>query len=370
MSAVPAAALPHPRKVRRSVREVVERPLMIAAVVGVAMALIFAVTPLSGVLGWALCTYVGFVVLDSFDCYRTDGPVVAKDRIATVLVSTAGLCTVVPLILIVAYVLSKGLHGVTRSFFTETLEKVGPADPATVGGAKHAIIGTIEQVGLATILATPLGLMTAVHLTESRGRLARVTRVLVDAMSGIPSIVAGLFIYTMWVVRFHEGFSGLAAAMALSVLMLPTVARTAEEVIKLVPNGLRESSLALGAPEWKTTLRIILPAARSGLVTATVLGVSRIAGETAPLLMTAFGSDSVNTNPWHGAQSALPLFAFQRVRNAIPTQIARGWAGALVLIVLVLSLFTLARAPGGRGVSPRHWRREPPKTAARGRKGP
>src|SRR5207245_852496 len=165
VSAVPAAALPQPRKVRRSVREVVERPLMIAAVVGV---------------------------------------------------------------------------------------------------AKHAIIGTIEQVGLATILATPLGLMTAVHLTESRGRLARVTRVLVDAMSGIPSIVAGLYIYTMWVVRFHEGFSGLAAAMALSVLMLPTVARTAEEVIKLVPNGLRESSLALGAPEWKTTLRIILPAARSG----------------------------------------------------------------------------------------------------------
>jgi len=346
---VPAPALPQPRKVRRSVREVVERPLTIGGAVGLAMAVIFAVTPLSGVLGWALCTYTGFVVADAFDCYRHAGPVVAKDRIATVLIATAGVCTVVPLILIVAYVVSKGLHGVTKSFFTDTLEKVGPSDPATVGGAKHAIIGTLEQVGLATLLATPLGLMTAVHLTQSRGRLARVTRVLVDAMSGIPSIVAGLFIYTMWVVRFHEGFSGLAAAMALSVLMLPTVARTAEEVIKLVPNGLRESSLALGAPEWKTTLRIILPAARSGLVTATVLGVSRIAGETAPLLMTAFGSDSVNTNPWHGAQSALPLFAFQRVRNAIPTQIARGWAGALVLIVLVLTLFTLARAVAARG---------------------
>jgi phosphate transport system permease protein len=346
---VPAAALPQPRKVRRSVQEIVARPLTIAALVGGAMALLFAVTPLSGVPGWALCTYVGFVVADSFDIYRTDGAVAAKDRIATVLVSTAGVCTVVPLVLIVAYVVSQGLHGVTKAFFTETLERVGPADPATVGGAKHAIIGTFEQVGLATILATPLGLMTAVHLAESRGRLARVTRVLVDAMSGIPSIVAGLFIYTMWVVRFGQGFSGLAAAMSLSVLMLPTVARTAEEVIKLVPNGLRESSLALGAPEWKTTLRIILPAARSGLVTATVLGVSRIAGETAPLLMTAFGSDSVNTNPLHGAQSALPLFAFQRVRNAIPTQIARGWAGALVLIVLVLTLFTLARAVAARG---------------------
>jgi phosphate transport system permease protein len=322
---------------------------MIAAAVGVAVALIFAVTPLSGVLGWALCSYAGFVVLDALDNYKEFGAVVARDRIATVLVSTAGLCTVVPLVFIVIYVISKGLDGLTGSFFTETLESVGPLDPATVGGAKHAIIGTIEQVGLATLLATPLGLFTAVHLAESRGRLARVTRVLVDAMSGIPSVVAGLFIYTMWIVRFHQGFSGLAAALALSVLMLPTVARTAEEVIKLVPNGLRESSLALGAPEWKTTLRIILPAARSGLVTATVLGVSRIAGETAPLLMTAFGTDSLNSNPLNGAQSALPLFAFQRVRNAIPTQIARGWAGALVLIVLVLILFTIARAVAARG---------------------
>jgi phosphate transport system permease protein len=346
---VPAAALPQPRQVRRSPREIAERPLVILALVGALVAAIFAVTPLTGVFGWALCTYAGFVVLDFLDTNRTSGPVVARDRIATVLVSTAGLCTVVPLVMIVVYVVGKGLHGITTSFFTETLESVGPADPATVGGAKHAIIGTVEQVGLATLLATPLGLMTAVHLTQSRGRLARVTRVLVDAMSGIPSIVAGLFIYTMWIVRFHEGFSGLAAAMALSVLMLPTVARTAEEVIKLVPNGLRESSLALGAPEWRTTMRIVLPAARSGLVTATVLGVSRIAGETAPLLMTAFGSDSVNTNPWKGAQSALPLFAFQRVRNAIPTQIARGWAGALVLIVLVLALFTLARAVSARG---------------------
>ena len=346
---LPAAALPQPRKIRRSPRELLERPLKIAAAVGAFMSVAFALTPLSGVFGWALCTYVGFVVLDSLDNYRTHGAVVAKDRVATVLVSTAGLCTVVPLILIVIYVVGKGLGGITGSFFTESLETVGPADPATVGGAKHAIIGTFEQVGLATLLATPLGLLTAIHLTESRGRLARVTRVLVDAMSGIPSIVAGLFIFTMFVLRFDQGFSGLAAAMALAVLMLPTVARTAEEVIKLVPDGLRESSLALGAPQWKTVTKIVLPAARSGLVTATVLGVSRIAGETAPLLMTAFGSDAVNSNPFEGPQSSLPLFAFQRVRAALPTQIARGWAGALFLIVLVLALFTLARAVAARG---------------------
>lgn len=300
MSTVPAAGLPQPRKLRRS--------------------------------------YSG-----------AHGAEAAKDLIATVLVTMAGLCTVVPLILIVVYVVTKGLGGITTAFFTETLESVGPADPATVGGAKHAIIGTVQQVGLATVLATPLGLLTAIHLTESRGRLARVTRVLVDAMSGIPSIVAGLFIFTMFVLEFDQGFSGLAAAMALAVLMLPTVARTAEEVIKLVPDGLREASLALGAPQWRTVTKIVLPAARSGLVTATILGVSRIAGETAPLLMTAFGSDSVNTNPLEGPQSSLPLFAFQRVRAALPTQIARGWAGALVLIVLVLSLFTIARAVAARG---------------------
>jgi phosphate transport system permease protein len=346
---IPAAALPQPRKVRQSPRELLERPLQILAVVGVFMALLFAVTPLAGGLGWALCTYVGFIAVDWFENYRSHGKVVAKDRVATMLVATAGLCTVVPLVLIVVYVVSKGFPGITKAFFTETLEQAGPADPATVGGAKHAIIGTFQQVGLATLLATPLGLLTAIHLTESRGRLARVTRVLVDAMSGIPSIVAGLFIFTMFVIKFDQGFSGLSAAMALSVLMLPTVARTAEEVIKLVPDGLRESALALGAPQWKMVMRIVLPAARSGLVTATVLGVSRIAGETAPLLMTAFGSDSVNVNPFEGPQSSLPLFAFQRVRAALPTQIARGWAGALVLIVLVLSLFTLARAVAARG---------------------
>jgi phosphate transport system permease protein len=193
-----------------------------------------------------------------------------------------------------------------------------------------------------------LGLLTAVHLTEHRGRLAGVVRLLVDAMSGIPSVVAGLFIYTMWVVRLGRGFSGLAAAMALAVLMVPTVARASEEMLRLVPGSLREASLALGAPQWRTLLRVVLPAARSGLITAALLGVARVAGETAPLLMTAFGSDSVNASPLDGAQSELPLFTFQRVRNAVPTQVARGWAGALVLILVVLVLFTLARTLGAR----------------------
>jgi phosphate transport system permease protein len=165
-------------------------------------------------------------------------------------------------------------------------------------------------------------------------------------MTGIPSIVAGLFIYTMFILKLHQGYSGAAASLALSVLMLPTVARTGEEVLRIVPGGLREASLALGAPLWRTVLRVLMPAARSGLVTAVVLGVARIAGETAPLIMTTLGSDALNKNPFHGVQSALPLFAFQRMRNAAPSEISRGWAGALVLIALVLVLFTLARVLG------------------------
>jgi phosphate transport system permease protein len=350
-AATPAAGVPSPRPPRRPQRirpQALGRPLAALALAAASVAVVFALTPLSGLAGWVMASYAAFLGLLAADTRRRDGQVAARDQVATVMVATAALITVIPLVLIVGYVLSQGLKGLSGAFFSQTFESVGPLDPPTVGGARHAIVGTIQQVGLATLLATPLGLLTAVHLTESQGRLSRVVRLLVDAMSGIPSIVAGLFIYTMWVVRFRQGFSGLAAAMALAVLMLPTVARAAEEMLRLVPVSLREASLALGAPQWRTVLRVVLPAARNGIVTAAVLGVARIAGETAPLLMTAFGSDSLNSNPFNGPQSALPLFAFYRVRNALPSQIARGWAAALVLIVIVLALFTVARAFGAR----------------------
>jgi phosphate transport system permease protein len=299
-------------------------------------------------VGFVVSGYAFFLAVYGGWAHRREGRPAAADRMATVVVATGALLAVAPLVLVLVYVIRQGLPGLSGAFFTQTLEQVGPLDPVTVGGARHAIIGTLEQVGLAAVLAIPLGLLTAVHLTEHRGRLAGVVRLLVDAMSGIPSVVAGLFIYTMWVVRLGRGFSGLAAAMALAVLMVPTVARASEEMLRLVPGSLREASLALGAPQWRTLLRVVLPAARSGLITAALLGVARVAGETAPLLMTAFGSDSVNASPLDGAQSELPLFTFQRVRNAVPTQVARGWAGALVLILVVLVLFTLARTLGAR----------------------
>jgi len=172
-------------------------------------------------------------------------------------------------------------------------------------------------------------------------------RTIVNAMSGVPSIVAGLFIYAVWILQFHHTFSGFAASLALSILMLPTVTRTSEEVLRLVPDGLREASLALGAPEWRTTWSVVLPTARSGLITAVILGVARAVGETAPLIMTAFGSNSLNADAFSNPQQSLPLFVWQQYQlggglsGAGP--LYRAWTGALVLIGLVLLLFSLAR---------------------------
>jgi phosphate transport system permease protein len=337
MPSGPTRPTADPRQLRPG-REALVRPVAIFGAAAALTGLAFLVTPLSGAFGYAICTYLTFVALFAWDTVRREGRTAGWDRVITVVVTTCGLCTIVPLAIIVLYVVTKGIAGLSGNFFRQSMASVGPLDPASQGGAYHAIIGTLEQVGLASLIATPLGLLTAVYLSEAEGmarpgktaRLSRTVRLLV----------------TMFIIRLHQGYSGLAAALALSVLMLPTVARTGEEVLRIVPGGLREASLSLGAPLWRTVLKVLMPAARSGLITAVILGVARIAGETAPLLMTALGSDAVNKNPFHGVQSALPLFAFQRIRNAAPSEISRGWAGALVLIALVLTLFTLARVLG------------------------
>src|SRR5260370_2187487 len=190
----------------------------------------------------------------------------------------------------------------------------------------------------------------AVFLNDVGGRLVRPVRFIVNAMSGVPSIVAGLFIFAAWIVQLGNKFSGLAGALALSVLMLPTVTRTAEEMLRIVPDGLREASLALGAPEWRTVSGVVLPTARAGLLTAVILGVARAVGETAPLIMTAFGASILNLNPFKEAQSSLPLMIYSLIRSPQQAQADRAWTEAFVLIALVLALFTLARILAGRAV--------------------
>ena len=315
--------------------------------------------PFSGALGFILVWFATFELIYWLAVRELEGGVVAKDRAIAAAVSCIAVGIIVPLFTILAYVAWRGLKAFTLGFFVHDLHLVGPTDPATAGGGLHAIIGTLEQVAIAAVISVPLGVLTAVFLNEVGGPLARPVRTLVDAMSGVPSVVAGLFIYATLVIRF--GFSGFMGALALSILMLPTVTRTTEIVLRLVPGGLREASLALGAPEWKTAMRVVLPTARAGVVTAVILGVARVIGETAPLIMTTFGegASAVNVNPFHGGQSSLPIFVYGLITSPEQAQIDRAWAGAFVLVLLVLSLFILARViGGGTGSEGRRTRRQ------------
>jgi phosphate transport system permease protein len=224
---------------------------------------------------------------------------------------------------------------------------VGPLDSS--GGAYHAIIGTLEQVGIACMLSIPLGILVAVYVVEyGRGRLAFLVRFFVDVMTGLPSIVAGLFIFAFWVVGLHKGFSGFAAGLALAVLMLPVVARSTEEMLKLVSSDLREASYALGLPRWRTVVSVVLPTASAGITTGVVLAIARVTGETAPLLLTAFGFDAVKTNPLRGPQAGLPLFVFSQAGSAFEVAVRRAWAGAVTLIAIVLMLTIVARLLASR----------------------
>jgi phosphate transport system permease protein len=305
-----------------------------------------ALTPATGKTGFFIITYIVFLLLYVMTCTLEVGRQSAFDNLWTVLTWSAALLLLAPLTTILLYVIVKGFAGLELDFFRKDLSTTGTLDAG--GGAAAAIIGTLQQVFIAVLIAVPLSLLTAIYLNEVRGRFRRPVRMFVDAMSGIPSIVAGLFIYAVWIIALGNEFSGFAASLALSILMLPTITRTAEEVLRLVPNGLREGALALGATRWKTTLRVVMPTAASGLITAIVLGVARAVGETAPLIMTSFGSTAINSNPLSGAQDSLPLFVYRLIANPFEAQQQRAWTGALVLVIVVLVLFTIARVLGAK----------------------
>jgi phosphate transport system permease protein len=216
------------------------------------------------------------------------------------------------------------------------------------GGAYHAIMGTLVVTGLTALMSVPIGLLTAIYLVEyGRGKLTRAITFFVDVMTGIPSIVAGLFAYALFAIFFGPGVRmGFAGAVALSVLMIPVVVRSSEEVLKLVPNELREASLALGVPKWRTIVKVVLPTAIAGLGTAVTLAIARVVGETAPLLITLGITNATNTNPFDGRMATLPVYAYyQLTQPGVPPQpaIDRAWTAALVLIILVMGLNLVAR---------------------------
>ena len=217
------------------------------------------------------------------------------------------------------------------------------------GGIYHAIVGTLLITAAAAVISVPIGLLTAIYLVEygEGGRLARWIRFLVDVMTGIPSIVAGLFAYALFVLFFGDGVRmGIGGAVALSVLMIPVVVRSCEEMLKLVPNELREASYALGVPKWRTIVKVVLPTALAGIVTGITLAIARVIGETAPLLVIAGATDSVNFNLFDGRMATLPVFAYSSSRSPASRRspsIDRAWGAALVLLLIVMLLNLVAR---------------------------
>lgn len=296
----------------------------------IAMAAVYAV-----VLG-TLALYVGTRALE--------GRRKAADRLVTALVSVAFALAMVPLVWLLWTAISRGLHRLDGSFFTASM--FGVINEG--GGAYHALMGTLIITGITALISVPIGLLSAIYLVEyGRGRLSKAINTMVDVMTGIPSIVAGLFAYALFVIFFGPGVRmGLAGAVALSVLMIPVVIRSAEEVLKLVPNELREAAFALGVPKWRTIVRVVLPTAIAGLATGITLAIARVVGETAPLLVTVGITSVTNFDPFNSRMATLPVFAYyQLTRPGVPPEYAidRAWTAILLLIALVMALNIVAR---------------------------
>ncbi|CAB4940754.1 unannotated protein [freshwater metagenome] len=300
--------------------------------------------PLGGpawlLVAWLVLGLVVSAVTTSMTGRRVD----VVDRVAGGLVTAGALVVCAALVSTVVFVVYRGWEPLLHlNFFVDDMAGVGPRDPFDRGGIGHAILGSAIQLGIAIAVTLPLGIGTAVFMTEVGGRFAVVVRTIVEAMTALPSIVAGLFVYTVLIVALGFPRSGFAAAMALSVMMLPIIARAADVVLRVVPGGLREASLALGASRWRTVWHVVLPTARPGLATALILGVARGVGETSPVLLTSGVATFFVTNPTDGVMNSLPLFIFKGARSPEPMDIDRAFAAATVLLVLVLVLFVIAR---------------------------
>ncbi|MFI5758951.1 phosphate ABC transporter permease PstA [Streptomyces sp. NPDC051569] len=290
---------------------------------------------------WGLLSVLAFLVISYTVTSAVENQRQAKDRLATSVVWVCFIVAVVPLFSLLWTTISRGVKVLDGYFLSHSMAGVPGFEAG--GGVYHAIIGTLEQVGIATAISAPLGLLTAVYLVEyGKGALAKAVTFFVDVMTGIPSIVAGLFILSI-VLMLGLQPSGLLGALALTILMIPVVVRSTEEMLKLVPNELREAALALGVPKWRVILKVVLPTAIGGISTGVMLAIARIAGETAPIILLVFGSQLINGNPFQGAQSSLPFYIYEQYRVGSEASYDRAWAAALVLIAFVMILNLVAR---------------------------
>jgi phosphate transport system permease protein len=348
-----------PKRRRAVTRNMILELLGSAAASFVLVWLAFTISGITGPLGFGVCTVIGFFLLYSLLCWQIYGVMAMRDRLATVAIWTGALVAFVPLIAVILYVAIRGGSVVVADFphfFTADFTQQTALSPVTSVGAGAAIVGTVEQVGLATCFTVPLGVLTATYLVNTRSAFSKLVGNVVDAMTGSPAIIAGLFVYLLWVVPQKEsGQTGFAASLALSVMMLPIVTRASQEVISIVPGSLKEAALALGSPQWRSILRVTLPTARVGLVTAMILGIARVAGETAPVLFTAGGNSSYNFNPFSGKQDDLPLRIYELIFQPGANSTREAWGVAFVLVLVVLTLFLLARLIGSKSSGPSRW---------------
>src|SRR5579859_1081184 len=308
------------------------------------------VLPFSGVLGFWLSWYVVFLLLYASMARMQWDTRDVSHRVALVAVTTGGALAVIIVIGQVLFVVARGIRAAWHvNFWIDSFAFAGPTSPLSVGGVLHAIVGTLEQIGLGTLFSVPLGLLAAMFLAEVGGRMARPIRTIVEAMTALPDVIAGLFVYALFILTLGMQKSGLAAALALAVTMMPIVARASEVVIRLVPGTLREASYALGSSQWRTVLNVVLPTARAGLATAVVLAMARGIGETAPVLVVSGVTKEMNFNPLHGPQMSLPLFIWEyaHIEAVNQTIVTRAFGAGVALVLIVLLLFALARRLGG-----------------------
>lgn len=305
---------------------------------------------IQGVLPFIAASYLLFLVIYVVVARLDHAAVAVRDRVAAVFVHSIAIVLLIGLVAVVVFAFARGWDALWHvNFFTRDMSETGPLQPLSSGGVLYAMVGTLIMITMALAISIPLGVSTAVFLSEFPGRFSRVVRTVVEAMTALPSIVAGLFIYATVILTLGIPRSGFAASLAITVMMLPIIIRSSDVVLRLVPAALKEASYALGAGTWRTVWNVVLPTARSGLTTAVILGTARGIGETSPVLLTAGLTTFFNLNPFSGAMVSMPLATFTFVKSPEPNMVARGFGAAAVLMAMVLVLFLLARLIGGRG---------------------
>jgi phosphate transport system permease protein len=298
----------------------------------------------SGTVGFSVCWYFAFLLIYASVVAMSNPRQIVAERLVTAALYAAALLVVFALSTTVVYTFVKGSHALVHlNFFTHDMSGVSPLEPLNEGGILQSIVGTVIEVGIAIAISLPLGLGTAVYMSEVGGRWSRVVRTVIEAMTALPEILAGLFVYVTLIVEFGLPKSGLAVSAAMAVTMVPIIARASEVALRVVPNGLREASHALGASHWKTVRKIVLPSARAGLATAAILSIARGIGETAIPLITSGASSFLTFNPTENPMNSLPLTIFAAFETGEPTAIARAFGAASVLLAMVLALFVVIR---------------------------